>query len=936
MKKLLLFFSLLLTFSFQTTTFGGALGTTGKIAGRVVDAATREPLPFVNIVVVGTSMGAATDMDGYYSILNLAPGTYSLKASAIGYNSTTVQNVKVSIDLTTKIDFDLSETSVQLNQDVVVVAQRPLVTKDLTASTSVIGATEIQSLPVTEFQEVLQLQAGVVGGNVRGGRSGEVVYAIDGVPVTDVYDGGTVVDVNANSIQEMQFVSGAFNAEYGRALSGYVNIATKDGDNNFTGTLNTYFGDYASTHTNIFRGINKFNPNSIHNYEGSLSGPIIKNVLYFYANARYIYFGGWLNGERRFNPWNITVNNATATDPSQRWVVMGYPTVVNPIDGKTYQAAGDGKLVSMNWNEKMYGQGKLTFKPLPEIKLTYNYIYDHVSYQDFDQAFTFNPDGNYKKFRWGNTNILSLTHTLGANTFYTVNGSYFFKEFRQYVYEDPNDPRYTNSVLLSQQPNDIPTFNTGGTQTQHFKRTTGSTALKFDLTSQITKSHQVKVGAEFNKHRLSFDNVNLLEETGLENPSVSGNPFARYRIPDINNPNENTGIDRYVRNPIEFSSYLQDKIELSELIINVGLRLDYFKPDGKVLTDPTDPDIYRPRNPANLAKTLEERRAYWYKDASSKVQLSPRLGVAFPITDRGVIHFSYGHFFQIPNFDLLYTNPEYKFVATGTGNFGIAGNPDLRPEQTISGEVGLQQALTEDLSVDITGYFRDIRDLAGTRADEIRMFGGAGTYSQYVNSDFGFVKGIIVTLTKRFSNNWSATIDYTLMTAKGNASDPAATRNMITSGQRPEMQILPLAWDQTHTVNATFSYSSPDNWGFSFIGEYGSGFPYTPRRSINVSSLLTNSEMKPATFNVDLRAYKDFILFENYRLSFFARIYNLFDIKNQVGVYDDSGTADFTIDEYNFRLQNKPAIVNTLDEYYNNPTMYSEPRRVEFGASFFF
>ncbi|MGE5351328.1 MAG: TonB-dependent receptor [Acidobacteriota bacterium] len=936
MKKLLLFFSLLLTFSFQTITFGGALGTTGKIAGRVVDAATREPLPFVNIVVVGTSMGAATDMDGYYSILNLAPGTYSLKASAIGYNATTVQNIKVSIDLTTKIDFELGETSVQLNQDVIVVAQRPLVTKDLTASTSVIGANEISSLPVTEFQEVLQLQAGVVGGNVRGGRSGEVVYSIDGVPVTDVYDGGTVVDVNANSIQEMQFVSGAFNAEYGRALSGIVNIATKDGDNNFTGTLNTYFGDYASTHTDIFRGINKFNPNSIHNYEGSISGPLIKNTLFFYANARYVYFGGWLNGERRFNPWNITINNATASDPSQRWNVVGYPTVVNPIDGKTYQAAGDGALVSMNWNEKMYGQGKLTFKPIPEIKLTYNYIYDHVSYQDYDQAFTFNPDGNFKKFRWGNTNILSLTHTLGANTFYTVNGSYFFKEYRQYVYEDYQDPRYTNSVLLGQQPNDIPTFNTGGTQASHFKRTTGSLGLKFDLTSQITKSHQVKLGAEFNQHRLTFDNVNLIEQTGLQNPAVSGDPFTRMRLPDPNNPDENIGIDMYVRKPMEFSSYLQDKIELSELIINVGLRLDYFKPDGKILADPTDPDIYRPKNPANLAKTLEERRTYWYKNASSKIQLSPRLGVAFPITDRGVIHFSYGHFFQIPNFDLLYTNPEYKFRATGTENFGIAGNPDLRPEQTVSGEVGLQQAFTDDISVDLTGFFRDIRDLAGTRADEIRMFGGAGRYSQYVNSDFGFVKGIIVTLSKRFSNNWSATIDYTLMTAKGNASDPAATRNQISSGQQPEMQILPLAWDQSHTLNATFSYSSPDNWGFSLIGEYGSGFPYTPRRSINVSSLLTNSEMKPATFNADLRAYKDFVLFENYRLSFFARIYNLFDIKNQVNVYDDSGTADFTIDEYNFRLQNKPALVNSLDEYYKNPTMYSEPRRVEFGASFFF
>ncbi|MGE5400482.1 MAG: TonB-dependent receptor [Ignavibacteriales bacterium] len=934
MKKMLLFFPLLFLLLTNLTTYGGALGTTGKISGRVLDASTREPLSFVNVVLVGTTMGGTTDLDGYYSILNIAPGTYTLRASAIGYHPTTVQNVRVSIDLTTKIDFDLTETSVQLGQDVVVVAQRPLVTKDLTSSTSVIGSNEIASLPVTEFQEVLQLQAGVVGGNVRGGRSGEVVYAIDGVPMTDVYDGGTVVDVNANSIQEMQFVSGAFNAEYGKALSGYVNIATKDGDNHFTGTISSYVGDYYSKHTDIFKAIDKFKPASIRDFEGSLSGPILQNKLFFYANARYIYFGGWLRGERQFNPWNITRNNG-GDDLTKRWDIIAYPEIINPIDGKTYAAAGDEAIVPMNWNEKMYGQGKLTYKPIPEIKLTYNYIYDKVRYQDYDQSFSLNPDGNFNKFRWGNTNILSMTHTLGSNTFYTLNGSYLFKEFRQYVYEDYQDPRYTNPVLLNQQPNDIPTFKTGGTQNQHFKRTTGTYGIKFDLTSQVTNAHQIKGGVEFNRHALTFDNIYLIEESGLTDPQLSGNPFTRMRLPDPNNPSENIGIDLYTRKPIEFSSYLQDKIELNELIINIGLRFDYFKPDGKILSDPTDPDIYRPRNPVNLAKTLEERRTYWYKDASSKVQLSPRLGVAFPITDRGVIHFSYGHFFQIPNFDLLYTNPEYKFRPSGTENFGIAGNPNLRPEQTISGEVGLQQAFTDEITVDLTGFFRDIRDLTGTRADEIRMFGGAGRYSQYVNSDFGFVKGIIVSLSKRFANNWSATLDYTLMTAKGNASDPAATRNEITNGQQPEVQLVALNWDQTHTVNLTFSYSSADLWGFSLIGQYGSGFPYTPRRSINVSALLTNSENKPATYNVDLRAYKD-IMFGDFRLSIFARLYNLFDVKNQVNVYDDSGTADFTLDEYNFRLQNKPQIVNTLDQYYNNPTFYSEPRRVEVGASFFF
>jgi len=111
------------------------LGTTGKIAGKISDAVTGDPLPFVNVIVLGTTIGGASDIDGNYSILNIPPGNYNVKASAIGYNAVTVTNVRVSIDLTTQVDFQLNETSLQLGQDVVVVATKPLIQKDLTAST---------------------------------------------------------------------------------------------------------------------------------------------------------------------------------------------------------------------------------------------------------------------------------------------------------------------------------------------------------------------------------------------------------------------------------------------------------------------------------------------------------------------------------------------------------------------------------------------------------------------------------------------------------------------------------------------------------------------------------------------------------------------------------------------------------------------------------
>ncbi len=938
-----LFRSTILTCFLSLIVITSLSAQSGKIAGQITDAATGDPLPFVNVIVMGTMSGAATDLDGYYSILNVRPGTYDVKASAIGYQAKTVQGVRVSIDLTSKIDFTLAEESVELGEEVVVIAEKPLVTKDLTASTAIIGSEEIASLPVTEFSEVLQLKAGIVGNdggfNVRGGRGGEVSYMIDGVPVTDAYDGSTVVDVAATAVQELQFVSGAFNAEYGKALSGIINIATKDGSNDFAGTVTSYIGDYYSTRTDIFTGVDDFEPTAIRNLEGSISGPILRDKLFFYSNARYIFFDGFLKGRDTYKPWDITFFDENAV----------------PEEQYTFQQSGSGDIVSMNFSERVYLQGKLTYIAMPGLKFTFNYINDRTRFQDYDHERKFVPSGRPKNFRYGHTNILSLTHTLGANTFYQLSGSYFFKKFRSFMYEDLNDPRWAHDRLDSQQPQNGFSFKTGGQHNQAFSRITNSIGIKFDITSQVSRVHQVKAGFEINRHNIISENITLLQyidgfffgiidstrlngrfdpgEDGIRDPDVSGNPFVSRRIPDINDPNENLSIFKYDKKPIEISAYIQDKIELDEMIVNIGVRLDYFDPDGQILNDPSDPDIYRPRRPENIAASLAERRTYWYKDVDPKIQVSPRLGVAFPITDRGVIHFSYGHFFQIPNYELLYRNHEYKMQISGE-NLPTVGNSDLKPEQTISGEIGLQQALTDDLSIDLTGYFRDIKDLTGTRADIIRLFGGAGSYSQLVNSDFGFVKGIIFSLSKRFSQGWAATIDYTLQSAKGNSSDPNSVADQRRNGQEAEVQIIPLDWDQAHTVNVTFSYANGP-WGFSMIGQYGSGFPYTPTQSENLTKILTNSLTKPATFDMDLRAYYD-IMISDFKLNLFARVYNVFDIRNEVNVYGDSGTADFTLAERLRRQDNSLELVNSIDDFYRNPTFYSEPRRVEVGLSFSF
>ena len=905
----------------------GALraGSTGKIAGKVVDAETGEGIPGVNIILVGTTLGAATNLDGEYTILNIPPGTYELKASAIGYAPVTVREVRVNIDLTTRINVTMGETVVQLDEEVVITATRPLVRKDLTASTSVVGSDEIEALPVTEVSEVLSLQAGYIDGHVRGGRQGEVAYWIDGVPVTDVYDGGTVVEVNTNQVQELQLVSGAFNAEYGQALSGIVNIATKDGSNEFGGSLGAYMGDYVSSETDIFRNIDDFEPLAISNLDLSLSGPVIRDRLFFSVNGRYNSFGGWLNGERRYNPGNVAYIDSAGNFIGSRDPAVGL---------------GDGAVVSMNASEKFYGQAKLNLRISNELKLWYQYIYDDVSYQDYNQFYVFNPDGNPTNYRLGQTHLAQLTHLLSPSTFYTLGFSMFDKNFQRYVYEDLADPRYVHPNVSTQITSY--SFATGGTDLTHFERNTTTMVGKFDITSQVNQQHLLKAGAQFSAHELFFNNITLrpAQEQSDFDPTT-GNPFINPRVLDVSSIYH----DEYTRKPMEFAAYVQDKMEFDDLIINLGLRVDVFDPAGQVLNDPTDPNVFNPIRPENRFRdlngngiqdtgepdvTLAEREVYWYRDTEVKYQISPRFGAAFPVTDRGVLHFSYGHFFQIPRFELLYTNPFFK-LGSGTGNQGTVGNADLEPEQTINAEIGLQQQLSDDISLDMTAYIRDTRNLAGTRAEQITIFGGSATYSKVVNSDFAYTRGIVLSFNKRFSDGISAAVDYTFQIARGTASDPYAAQQAAARGDLPEVQLTALSWDQTHTINASVSYAGP-SYGGSLIMQYGSGMPYTPRRSEDITSLITNSQIKPSTLNADLRLYKAVSLgWTNF--VFFLRVFNVFDVLNEYGVYDDTGRAGYTTDLERVKAQNTPEYVNTIEEWFLNPTFYSEPRRVELGVN---
>lgn len=929
---------ILLSFLFSPLLFSQS----GKIAGKITDATTGEDLPFVNVMVVGTNYGAATDLEGNYFIINIPPGTYSVKASAIGYNSITVQNIKVATGFTSTENFKLLSTALELKEEVVVVAQKPLIQKDLTASTSIVGEDMIAQLPVTDLGDVLQLQAGFVqsGGDfhIRGGRAGQVAYQVDGVTLTDAYDGSTVINVNANAVQELQVISGAFNAEYGQAMSGVINIVTKDGDNQFQGNVQSYVGDYFSNRNDKFWNIDKINPAAIRNFEGSLSGPILRDELFFYVNGRYYYNTGYLFGQRKF----LVTDRATEV-PNSGGADF---TITKDKNDPTKNGNGDREFVSMNPREKIYAQGKLTYRLMPGMKVNFNYVLDREEYQDYNHSRKLTPDNNLQRFRKGYSNTLSLNHAISNSSFYNLNLSYFFKEYFHYlfenIYNDENtlSTSYVNNTILQTPPY---SFDIGGTDYGRFKRSTGTYSAKLDWTTQINQEINFQFGGEFKRHNIYFKDITLFP--------LLINGITTVAIAPITTPLNN----EYTRNPIEGSFYAQSKFEAFDLIFNLGLRFDMFNPDGKVLSDPSDPNIIVPLRPSNqfndlngngvfdpqlgeTIKTIADRESYWYKDATTKYQLSPRVGLAFPISDKGVIHFSYGHFFQLPSYEYLYTNPEFE-LGVGSGNQGLFGNADLKPQKTVKGEIGVQQQVGDDISVDVTVFFEDFRDLTGTQNEEISVFGGAQSYSKYANSDFGFSKGFIISFEKRFSGGLATSIDYTYSVTKGNASNPADARNAILGGALPETYIAPLNWDQAHSLNLSVAYSVERDYGFSLIGNFYTGQPYTPgvnkNTRISQNAFPRNSESKPSIFNLDLRAYKDFD-FGGSVLSLFVKVTNLLDLDNPVNIYGDSGDPLFTFGRLEAEKIKPKLYENTLDQLYTNPGHFSEPRRVELGFSYNF
>ena len=996
-----LFFLTAIVFFTTAVNFHASAAITGKVSGIITAEATNEPLANVRVTIVGTSSVATTNDAGYYVMTNIPPGGYDVKVELTGYSTETVEGAKVLAGLTTTLNFALKASEVVTLEGITVTAVKPLIKKDVTQTTRIIEAEDIAAMPRDSVNGILQTLPGVSVLNstgslhVRGGRSTEVKYLIDGIPISDPIGGSLGLNISAKSLEQMEVITGGFNAEYGDAQSGIVNLITKAGTHKFSGRFRYRVGQWGTHHGDPLYGPwldpdNGFRPVAIEPFRGIFLGKpydyqtpyrgedvTVAELAEREGDAQIVFteIVPGVYADRAENPLQPVIDmetgepkvneetgevvmarqpykdaDGTVIDYEKKQVTLldGYVVDLNQYSGlfndtKAYDLSpshiGEFALSGPIWGNRLTFsfdsqlrsdesylpnsdglgytfQGKMRFEVTPSIKLTASGLFDQRESNSYGGSLRFWPSAIPVSTRDARNLSAQLSHNINSGTFYTLTLGQFHrtvashqpgkvwdpldKTFDENAWDPEKTPEQNEEEGRIRNPpqqayNDT-TYFIAGDDNSWTTREAATSILRGNFASQVTANHLIQTGVEF----LAYD---------------------LYNIGTTNYGSSNLYMEFYDVQPQSLSMYVQDKMEYEGMIVNAGLRYDMYNPDGVSPADPLEPLELNDDGTIKLDKETYKVGLPIIKDpvkASIKHMVSPRLGISYPITDRSKLHFTYGHYYQIPRGDDLYENLSFDM----RGAIRRRGNPDLNPERTIAYEVGIIQQFTDDLTIDLTGFTKDIDRLVNSVHVDI-----TNDYSYFLNDEFngvthgiyGRVQGFELTIRKWRTerSRVSGMLSYTYSVAKGKGS----SRNLgylTYYRQQPDVtESHPLAWDQRHIFSGTLDIQLPFDAAVNFIGNYGSGLPYTPNPRAPIKPDI-NSKRYPATYNVDaLISKRSRIGGLTYTL--FVDIRNVFNTKNLDDILDA-----VTYDRYGIPLNSQK---------HSHPLSWSSPRLVMMGVS---
>ena len=908
----------------------------GKLSGKVLDATTGEALIGANIVVLETQTGAATDIDGNYFILNITPGTYSVKVSYVGYAPKTLENVRVVAGITYELNVDLST---DFTLDEIVVIDRKFFESKSTNTVKVIDSDQISRLPVKGVTNIVSLQSGVVvqdgsGGvegnatiNVRGGRGSEVLYIVDGVPQNNVFTGANRSQVSDNSIEQVSFQVGGYEAKYGQAQSGIVNITTKSGS-----PIYNLFADVVSSKFLDDYGYNL--------YTFNLSGPIIpgdQNNTMFLSAER-----GW-----------FLDSDPTAIDRT-------FTYSLDPLDTRTVTAREN--MNASNWRFT----GK-TSHNIGSFRLNLGANYNIRNYRSYVHTYAknnsdFNPANVQENLSFSGR----LTQTISNNSFWNLNLGFRRDGFEQYdphfkdnlyAYGDSSIFANTFGVTLTRDGQRIQKDGNnvfwayGRINNGYQKQENDVFNVDVDITSQIS-NHLFEVGGGFNYNivrnyfvapvQLAALSDTLTEYQKFEvlQPTVFG-----YDITGRNRTGSGDG-DFAPKEPVFAYAYLQDRFELDDLVINFGLRMDYFDTRTDILKNPGLP-FAGGTNPNDFdAGDFTEKEA--------EIEFSPRIGLGFPVTESTVFHAQYGRFIQIPALTDLYTGPfdldqfisfDPQYVQDGT----------IKSEETIQYEVGFRQLLGDNAAMNVTLFYKNIKGLVNRQTNFFQRVvnGELRTYIAPINSDFGTTKGLAFSLDVTRLSYLGLSLQYTFSIAEGTGSSTSSSQTAVfrnLNSEAPKV-IAPLDFDQRHTGTISVDFYVPkgdlgffEMTGANMLVSFASGRPYTPLDYFDILSGnnggpstvgYVNSRFAPGTFRIDLKLEKSFEV-GNLLITPYLWIQNLLDGDNVTGVWRSTGdpyTTGFlnTQNGRNASANNGEGYVADYKALERDPANFGLPRQIRVG-----
>jgi carboxypeptidase family protein/TonB-dependent receptor-like protein len=862
-----------------------AQGATGKVEGTVRDQ-QGAPIANAQVILVGTRYGGQTNSGGYYFINNVPAGTVTVRATFIGYKTTQVSDVRVQGDQTVTVDVTLEATPFQVEEIVTVAAVTPLVPRDEVTSKQRADGGYTDKLPVDRIANVLALQPGVVasagGGtlSIRGGRPDETGLVVDGVPVGAGNRGtgfvmsgdfNPAVSVGTNAFEEASVTTGASSAQFGGSQSGLISIATRTGGSQFTGSLGYESDELSGTGSSL--GFNRI--------AASLGGPIVSNLTFFLSGVLEGQKSGGSGIDRAESPIFVSAGidttvavPTTAGDPTTDTTFVDVTSFAaytgkcdeamsgadgvnlansaNPDIADNYGVDCQGVRIPASGTSAYQLQGKLNFTFGTGSRISFSAVTSQNQNRVFSYANLYNPQTLFGSRGWNQVYTLSWTQNLTKSAeralALDVSASYQTNKFISAPLTEQSelDSRDAFGGFLITPLEfrwDFDNFPLNSELEHNFRTNqAGSRRSPYDLenTAQYTLIDNWRNNAYgilgFSESGGPTGRLFMNDESrwvGLAsldwqldryNRVKIGGNYTDYDIKSYSHQLTSQAFsDFYMEQPVKYGGFIEDRLDLGDVVVVGGLRYDYYdsKASRPTYCDPVTGECSQtPRISSNPEfDGSDASLATIYRRDDSHNYLSPHIQVSFPVTERTNFRLSYAHQVQAPDFGLILGGINTDLSVTNTNHVYGA---DLDFGKTITFEFGIRHAFNDDMVLDLSAYNKD--NLANAAGRLISTFDPLTNRNQDIrtmtNADFGNTRGVDIRLDRRFGSLFNGTLAYSFQDAKNTGSDPftyinfgSRLVNQVSGGNQPPPQaILPTNSSRPHNLAGSFSLNFPGDW----------------------------------------------------------------------------------------------------------------------------